>query len=153
MWGSSELQSLSPRSLHQLPSTRKTSPPLGELRGCRKQGSALKGLTHTLIPRLSTEAAVWKEPGSEHFLTFQSVSERQEAAETPSGDGDARSSRLGKLVLPCRHWCRQVPFWSPPSSSSAPGACPPASQPHSWFSLGWEASCARTSSVHSGPGS
>ena len=135
MWELSELQSFSPRSLHQLPSTRKTSPPLGELRGCRKHGSPLKDLTHTLIPRLSTEAAVWKEPGSEHLLIFQSVSERQEAAETPSGDRDARSSHFGKLVLPCRHGCRQVPFWSPPSSSSAPGAYLPTSQPASLLVL------------------
>ena len=59
---------------------------------------------------------------------MESLPERKEATGTPTGDTDPGSSHFWEVLLPRGHWCRQMPFWNPPSGSLASGPSP--AHPH-----------------------
>lgn len=61
-------------------------------------------------------ACVWT-----HLLILESLLKRLVAP----GNRDT-----GKPILGRGHWCRQVPFWRPPSSLLEPECCPPPADQH-----------------------
>ena len=83
-------------------------------------------ILYTLRP--STEAVIWKETESSHFLILESLSERQETMRTFPVNTWAGSSHFWQLILQQGHWCWQAPFCTPQSSLLVSGAYPSTSR-------------------------
>ena len=55
----------------------------------------------------------WTELGQTHLLILESPLHRQEATGAWLEDTDTGGSQFWEIILPCGHWCWQVPFFNP----------------------------------------
>ena len=90
----------------------------------------LKGVCkNSFTPSTSTEAAIWKAPGSDQLADLGEPPREAGGNWDSPGDIDAGGSPYCKLILLCWYWHWQIPFWNPPFSLLALGTTQPTSAP------------------------
>ena len=112
---------------------------MGEPEECRKQILLLNVALYISIkisytPNPSTEAVIWKDPGSDSVADLREPPGEAEAIGTPARDIDTGSSHFGKLILSQGQYIYSITiliycqalFWSPSLTYQHWGlTCPP----------------------------